>query len=105
MGRFDPFCRLGVSDENCSPNESRFRETTPDIFDIGVLTSSSESPYSPRSNPFGKRPSQRTPGALAFVRRLSELSTPEGEAKLDTMRQGALYNGGGGGTKSPNVTI
>ncbi|EIE19619.1 hypothetical protein COCSUDRAFT_58365 [Coccomyxa subellipsoidea C-169] len=79
---------LGVSDENCSPNESRSRETTPDIFDIGVLTSSSESPYSPRSNPFGKRPSQRTPGALAFVRRLSELSTPEGEAKLDTMRQG-----------------
>ncbi|KAK9918286.1 hypothetical protein WJX75_002838 [Coccomyxa subellipsoidea] len=79
--------RLGVSDENSSPNDNRFRETTPDNpFAIGLLKSSSESPYSPHSNPFGKRPSQRTPGALAFVRRLSDLNTPEGDKKSGTMR-------------------
>ncbi|CAL8471277.1 g10819 [Coccomyxa elongata] len=78
--------RLGVGDENRSPNDKSFRETTPDInLGISLVNKPLESPYSPHSNPFGKRPSQRTPGALAFVRRLSELKSPSAEAELDPM--------------------
>ncbi|BDA46659.1 hypothetical protein COCOBI_09-1120 [Coccomyxa sp. Obi] len=81
--------RLGVGDENRSPNDKSFRETTPDInLGISLVNKPLESPYSPHSNPFGKRPSQRTPGAIAFVRRLSELESPPPEAELDPMGRG-----------------
>ena len=81
--------RLGVGDENRSPHDSSLREITPDVtLGISLVNKPLESPYSPHSNPFGKRPSQRTPGALAFVRRLSELKSPSAEAELDLMGEG-----------------
>lgn len=85
-----------MGDENRSPNDNSFRETTPNI-DLGIslVNKALESPYSPHSNPFGKRPSQRTPGALAFVRRLSELKSPSTEAELDTMGGGGYSTGCG----------
>ena len=52
---------------------------------IALPPGSWSKPYSPRSNPFGERPSQRTPGARSFIRRLSTHSSLSGGDVTDCM--------------------
>ena len=92
-------CRSGEGDENLSPNNQFFRENTPEsdsvLGDVVELPSGSwNKPYSPRSNPFGERPSQRTPGARSFVRRLSTHSSLSGGSVTNVMA-GALGRAAG----------
>ena len=79
-------CRFDEGDENLSPNGLFLRETTPEAEEaISLPLGSWSKPYSPRSNPFGERPSQRTPGARSFIRRLSTNSSLSGGAAADIM--------------------
>ena len=82
--------RSQEGDENQSPNKQFFRESTPETDSVseGVLElppGSWNKPYSPGSNPFGERPSQRTPGARSFIRRLSTHSSLSGGLVTDVM--------------------
>ena len=53
-------CRFDEGDENLSPNGLFLRETTPEAEEaISLPLGSWSKPYSPRSNPFGERPSQK----------------------------------------------
>lgn len=74
------------TDENLSPNSQFLRESTPEADNVVNLPPGSwNKPYSPRSNPFGERPSQRTPGARSFIRRLSTHSSISGGAVTNVM--------------------
>ena len=82
--------RSEEGDENQSPNKQFFREITPETDSIsgGVFEPAPGSwnkPYSPGSNPFGERPSQRTPGARSFIRRLSTHSSLSGGLVTNVM--------------------
>ena len=80
------------TDENLSPNSQFFREGTPEADDgINLPPGSWNKPYSPRSNPFGERPSQRTPGARSFIRRLSTHSSISGGAVTNVMAGVAFF--------------
>ncbi len=88
--------RSDEGDENLSPNSLFFRESTPEsdtaLKDLTELPAGSwNKPYSPRSNPFGERPSQRTPGARSFIRRLSTHSNISGGSVTNVMAGASSY--------------